>query len=153
GAFSLTTPVERGGAELPLHQLVDLYEHLGRIDGPVAWNVWNGNLGFAAGMLDDAAADAVWSGTGDPIIANSARPVGQAQPTSGGFRLSGRWDIVSAIDAADWVTLFGLVWDGDGPRLSAQGPDVRVFFLPRGSYEILDTWHTSGMRGTGSNTV
>ena len=66
----------------------------------------------------------------------------------------GGWDIVSAIDAADWVTLFGFVMDGDGPRPTPSGaPDLRAFFLPRGEYAILDTWHTTGMRGTGSNTV
>ena len=32
-------------------------------------------------------------------------------------------------------------------------PDVRVLFLPRGDFTILDTWHTGGMRGTGSKTV
>ena len=91
---------------------------------------------------------------GRSIIANSARPVGRAVPDAGGFVLSGRWDIVSAIDAADWVTLFGFVMDGDGPRPTPSGaPDLRAFFLPRGEYAILDTWHTTGMRGTGSNTV
>src|SRR3954447_21281034 len=48
GAFGLTTPRERGGWELALLALLDVYEALGRVDGPVAWNVWNGNLGFAA---------------------------------------------------------------------------------------------------------
>jgi alkylation response protein AidB-like acyl-CoA dehydrogenase len=120
----------------------------------VAWNVWNGNLGFSAALLDDAAADAIWNGPDDPIIANSARPVGRAVPHDGGFTLSGRWDIVSAIDVADWVALFGIVFDGDGPRATPSGaPDIRVFFLPRGDYEVVDTWHTTGMRATGSNTV
>jgi len=154
GAFALTTPRERGGLELSLHDLVEVYETFGRLDGPVAWNVWNGNLGFSAALLDETAADAIWSGPDDPIIANSARPVGRAVPTGTGYALSGRWDIVSAIDAADWVALFGIVFDGDGPRPTPSGaPDIRVFFLRRGEYDVVDTWHTSGMRGTGSNTV
>jgi alkylation response protein AidB-like acyl-CoA dehydrogenase len=153
GAFRLSTPVERDGFELPLAPQVEIYEALGRIDGPVAWNIWNGNIGFAAALLDEGAADRIWTGDRDPIIANSARVAGAGAPVEGGFELSGRWDMVSAIDIADWVALFAMVMDGDGPRMTPTGPDVRVFFVPAADVEVLDTWHTTGMRGTGSKTV
>lgn len=152
GAFRLSTPVERGGLELPLTTMMSVYEAFGRIDGAVAWNVWNGNLGFIGAMLDDAAADRIWA-DGDPIIANSARVCGGGTSVDGGFLLSGRWDMVSAIDVADWVGLFGVVLEGDGPRMTEHGPDVRAFFVPTDAIQIIDTWHTSGMRGTGSKTV
>ena len=32
-------------------------------------------------------------------------------------------------------------------------PDLRVLFVPRGSYTILDTWHAGGLRGSGSHDV
>jgi alkylation response protein AidB-like acyl-CoA dehydrogenase len=32
-------------------------------------------------------------------------------------------------------------------------PDFRVFFVPKGSYTILDTWHSGGLRGSGSHDV
>jgi alkylation response protein AidB-like acyl-CoA dehydrogenase len=38
------------------------------------------------------------------------------------------------------------------PRLRPDGrPDIRTFFVPVGECEILDTWHTAGLRGTGSH--
>src|ERR1700730_15451003 len=117
GAFRLSTPVERQGFELSLGTAAQIYEAFGHIDGPVAWNIWNGNLGFSAALLDEAAADEVWASGVDPIIANSARPAGAAVPVKGGYALSGRWDIVSAIDIADWVCLFGIVLDGEGPGM------------------------------------
>ena len=52
---------------------------------------------------------------------------------------------MSAIDVADWVALFAIAMD--------ETPDVRVLFLPQRDITILDTWHTGGMRGTGSKTV
>ena len=153
GAFRLTTPIERGGFEAPLTTLVDLFEAIARVDGPAAWNVWNGNTGFGAALLPEEAGDEIWGLDGDPIIANSARVAGTATVAGGDLVLSGRWDIVSAIDIADWVALFGMVVDGDRPRIGPAGPDVRVFFLRREEVTVLDTWHTHGMRGTGSNTV
>jgi alkylation response protein AidB-like acyl-CoA dehydrogenase len=154
GAFRLLTPRELGGFELSLADVLGVYESFGRIDGPVAWNVWNGNLGFAAALLEPPGVEAIWGSNPDPVIANSARTTGHAQPTAGGFALSGRWDLVSAIDSADWVALFGIVMDGAGPRFVAEGePDVRAFFLPRRDITVLDTWHVNAMRGTGSNSV
>ena len=32
-------------------------------------------------------------------------------------------------------------------------PDVRNFLLPLADYEIVDTWHTMGLRGSGSNDI
>jgi alkylation response protein AidB-like acyl-CoA dehydrogenase len=32
-------------------------------------------------------------------------------------------------------------------------PDLRVLFVPKGSYAILDTWHVGGLRGSGSHDV
>jgi alkylation response protein AidB-like acyl-CoA dehydrogenase len=153
GAFRFSTPLERNGYELPLATLVDVYEAFGHIDGPVAWNIWNGNLGFSAALLAEEAGDQIWSSDADPIIANSARVTGAGVPVDGGYALSGRWDIVSAIDIADWVALFGVVMQGENPRMVNGAPDVRVFFLRTGDVQIIDTWHTTGMRGTGSKSV
>ncbi|HMK12063.1 MAG TPA: acyl-CoA dehydrogenase family protein [Acidimicrobiales bacterium] len=144
GAFRITTPVEYGGAELSLTEAAEVYEAFGRIDGPVAWNIWNGSLGFAAALLPEEGASMIWSDA-DPIVANSARPAGVATPVPGGYRLSGRWDIVSAIDIADWVGLFAIA--------AGDTPEIRVLALPQRDITILDTWHTTGMRGTGSKTV
>src|SRR5262245_23771640 len=76
GAFRLTTPVEFGGHECRLTEQLAVLETLARVDGPVAWNVWNGNLGFAAAMLDAGAVATIWDGDRDPIIANAAQPTG-----------------------------------------------------------------------------
>jgi alkylation response protein AidB-like acyl-CoA dehydrogenase len=153
GAFRLTTPTELGGHECRLAEQVEVLEALARVDGPVAWNVWNGNLGFAAAMLDADAAAVIWDGVRDPIIANAAQPTGTATNEGEALVLSGRWRMLSAVDNADWVAVFGVVMDGSAPAMTSHGPDLRVFFVPAADVEILDTWQTSGMRATGSNTV
>ena len=153
GLFRLQTPIALGGFEADLPTVLDVYEALGRLDGSVAWNVWNGNLGLGAGFMAVDGAARIWGENPDAIVASSARPVGVAHAADGGFRLSGRWDIVSAIDSADWVVLFGVVMGHAGPVMSDGVPDVRAFYLPSTDVTIVNTWHVGGMRGSGSNTA
>jgi len=47
-----------------------------------------------------------------------------------------------------------LVHEDGVPRMRAPGqPDLRVFYVPKGNYTILDTWHVGGLRGSGSHDV
>jgi alkylation response protein AidB-like acyl-CoA dehydrogenase len=47
-----------------------------------------------------------------------------------------------------------LVHEDGVPRMRAPGqPDLRVLLVPKGRYEILDTWHVGGLRGSGSHDV
>jgi alkylation response protein AidB-like acyl-CoA dehydrogenase len=72
----------------------------------------------------------------------------------GGFRLTGRWSLVSGCELADYVHLISLVHENGVPRMLAPGrPDLRVLFVPKGCYAILDTWHAGGLRGSGSHDV
>ncbi|MFI6345048.1 acyl-CoA dehydrogenase family protein [Streptomyces sp. NPDC050560] len=152
GAFRLNTPRELGGFELPVATSVALIERLARIDGSTAWTVWNFNVGFAAAFLGEAGAERVWSGGQDPMIAHSSQP-GHLVPSHEGFLLSGEWKLVSGADAAQWVALLALVLDDGQPRITEAGPDVRFCLIPRSSAEVRDTWHSTGLRGTDSNTV
>ena len=47
------------------------------------------------------------------------------------------------------------VFDGDKPRLRPNGEqEVRIaYFYPKAVARIVDTWHVSGMRGTGSHDI
>jgi alkylation response protein AidB-like acyl-CoA dehydrogenase len=153
GALRLFTPREQGGLEVSLSTALTVYEQLGRIDTSVAWVVWNANFGFMATLLSEAATATIWPGDQEPVLANAGNP-GQAVPVDGGYRLSGTWKIVSGIDSADWFIPVGIVMDGDAPRLTEAGaPHVRLFHVPRAQLSIERTWHVSGMRGSGSNTV
>src|SRR5207253_8507665 len=87
---------------------------------------------------------------GDPgaVAAGVWAPRGRAVPVDGGLRVSGRWSFCSGISHSQWL-FAGCVLD-DG-QASSDGPALRVVGLPTSELEILDTWHTSGLCGTGSH--
>ncbi|WP_027940565.1 acyl-CoA dehydrogenase family protein [Amycolatopsis taiwanensis] len=152
GAFSLFTPAEYGGLEVSLTTALTVYERFGRIDPATAWIVWNANFGFTAAMLGEEGAAKIWTGGREPVLANGGQP-GTAVPVDGGYRLSGRWPIVSGIEAAEWFVPLGVVMDGEQPAMTDCGPEARLFHVHRDQLEIERTWDVSGMRATGSHGV
>jgi indole-3-acetate monooxygenase len=133
---------------------LSVLETLAGAEASVSWLVWNNALPcFWARFLDDAVRARIF-GDSSRLFAGSTRPTGQAVPMGGGFRLSGRWSLVSGCELADYVHLMSLVHENGVPRMLAPGKlDLRVFFVPKGRYEILDTWHVGGLRGSGSHDV
>ncbi|MCP5029593.1 MAG: acyl-CoA dehydrogenase [Actinomycetia bacterium] len=73
-------------------------------------------------------------------------PTGTAVPVEGGYEVTGRWQWATGVQHGDWVMVNCMVDRGGQPE--------SIFCLaPIGEVEIDDVWHTSGMRGTGSNDV
>src|SRR5262245_16022627 len=88
------------------------------------------------------------------IIAGSFTPGRRAIPVEGGYRVTGQWPFLSGGHDGHWFLFLPQIMDGDQPRLDDQGSPVqRLIFLPADKAKILDTWHTLGMRGTGSDDV
>ena len=83
------------------------------------------------------------------IAAGIFAPRGRARIVDGGLQVDGRWPYCSGI--ADAGVLFAgcFVVAQDG---GADAPPLPVTVaLPREQLEVLDTWHTLGLRGTGSS--
>lgn len=100
-------------------------------------------------LFDIKAQEDIWKDDTSVLIASSYMPVGKVTPVEGGFRFSGRWAFSSGCDHCDWVFLGGVV----PPTEQNPAPDYRTFLVPRGDFKVLDTWHTFGLKGTGSNDI
>jgi alkylation response protein AidB-like acyl-CoA dehydrogenase len=153
GVFRMSVSKVLGGDEVEDETAVRVIEELSRQDGSVGWNVMIASgAAIAASCLPAAALREVYRGGPDTVIATGLPPQGAAVPVPGGFRLTGRWAFASGCQQADWMAGSSPVMAQGTPRLRPDGrPDVRTFFLPAGACEILDTWHTAGLRGTGSH--
>lgn len=150
--FKLSVPRALGGAEADPAALVQVIEEASRADGSTGWCLMIAiQTGMFAAFLPAAGGQTVFA---DPraYVAGVEVPVGRAQPVDGGYRVTGRWKYASGCRHATWLLGASVVYDGDAPRLGANGKPVNRWMLfPASECELLDTWHVSGLRGTGSH--
>ncbi|MFL5239251.1 MAG: acyl-CoA dehydrogenase family protein [Rhizomicrobium sp.] len=151
GLFRMLQPKRIGGAELEYVALIDCAELLGRADASVAWNLANlASHHWMLAMFEQKAQDLVWGRDPDTLIASSfIFPAGRARKVEGGYRLHGSWPFSSGVASCEWNMLASVVSSDD----EADGIEYRIFLLPKGDYNILDTWNVAGLRGTGSSDV
>lgn len=97
-------------------------------------------MGFIGAALTRAGVEHIWPSGADPVFANSVTP-GTSTRVHGGYRVSGRWKMVTGIRRADWLVALGAVDSTD---------EHRIFVIPANRIDIHDTWCASGMRATGS---
>ena len=153
GFMRLTAPRRYGGEEAPLAATMLVIEALSHLDGAAGWNVMIAcHAGFFADYLPAAAAAAIY--TPESSLAANLTPAGRAQAVPGGFRLTGRWPFASGCDNARWLAATSTVFDDGQPRAGANGQPQRVIaFVPISDCRRIDTWHTTGLRGTGSHDL
>jgi indole-3-acetate monooxygenase len=153
GFFRIFLPAAYGGLDLTPMEGIAVFEELAKADASVAWCVWNGNTHWTAAQLSPEVAHAIHDDP-DVITANSTRPSGQAHVVDGGFRLTGRWSLVSGCEFANWMILWSVVHDDGKLRAaSSGGAETRFMLVPVSQCEIIDTWTVGGLRGTGSHDV
>lgn len=154
GLFSLYTPKEFGGMELPLPDALRVVEEVSRHDGSTGWTVALGIYnGYFTSVLTRPAAARVL-GKGAALIAGAPAMGVRARRVAGGYRLSGRWPYNSGAPNADWIGSPAPVFDGEAPLLDESGqPRLVFFFIPPSQAQIIDTWHVTGLRATGTQDL
>jgi alkylation response protein AidB-like acyl-CoA dehydrogenase len=152
GIIRMAMPRAWGGPEAGIVTQFRVIETLSMADASVGWCAYIGSVGgFFTAFLDQDVARTMYADL-DAVTAGAAAPSGRAVVVDGGYRVSGRWKFGSGIQHADWVNSGCVVYDGDTPRLDAAGrPETCLCFLPPAACEIIDTWTTTGLRGSGSH--
>ena len=69
----------------------------------------------------------------------------------GGYRVTGRQGFSTGCRHASWIAAHTTVIEDGEVRLKDGKPEARYCLLPAAQAELLDTWHTRGMRGTGTH--
>jgi indole-3-acetate monooxygenase len=140
GLLRAGAPVEVDALELPAGTALRCAEEVARGDASAGWCV---SIAITSSLLvaylAPASRDELF-GDGRGVAAGVWAPQGKGRRVPGGVMVSGRWAFCSGITHAD-VLFAGCVLE-DRPVVVA---------LPTEQLQILDTWHTLGLRGTGSH--
>lgn len=146
GLFGLKAPAELGGLDADAVIQIEAIERMAYYDGSAGWTmmVGLGASAMAAGWVQDDALDLLRAGDRLRRGALCLAPTGKAVVVEGGYRISGRWAFGSGSHHAEWIVVTAIVEDGDHPG-------VQSFLLEAGDVLIEDTWHTTGLKGTGSS--
>lgn len=155
GLFRLWTPKAFGGHEVDPMTAFRIFEEVSRLDSAAGWNLQLSTAihPFLA-WLPDAGPEEIYASGPDQILGGALFPPGQATPVEGGYRMSGRWPFVSGCHHCAWFMAPSLIMDGDQPKLAETGQPLQMLiFFSAQDVEILNTWHTVGMRGTGSHDL
>ena len=153
-AFGICTPVDLGGSDLhPLTQ----FETVAAVSASApsaGWNLMNGcqESAWLATRLPEESARQLFNpaenGWRFPVAAGGLAPEGEARPVEGGWIVNARSAWASGIHTCDYVLVQSfLVSDETEP--GTPRPTLTVA-ARREQVVIEDTWHTLGMRGTGS---
>jgi len=147
-------PRSAGGDQVEPSTYALAIEEIARHDASVAWNVFVANsAALIAAFLEPGVAHAVFA---DPCALVAWGPPNAARATivADGYRLTGTWDFASGCRNATWVGAHCQVEEPDGAlRLNSHGrPAIRTFLFPAERANLIDTWHTIGLRGTASDS-
>ncbi|MFL5999915.1 MAG: acyl-CoA dehydrogenase family protein [Streptomyces sp.] len=140
-----------GATQTPPAVSLECAETIARGDMATGWCV---SIALTSSLLSaylpaEGAAEAL----GDPraIAVGVWAPRAKARPVDGGLVVSGRWSFGSGITHADYFFGGCVLDDGSGDKDGA--PVLRAVGVPTEQLRVLDTWRTSGLRGTGSHDV
>jgi alkylation response protein AidB-like acyl-CoA dehydrogenase len=152
GLFGMLAPRAHGGLEVHPIEAMQVWEAVARIDSAAAWNlVMNQAISCFAAWLPAEGVRELFR-DGPPTTAGALNPPAAAKRVDGGWRITGRVPFGSGCHNASWLAMPAVEMEEDRPKVDPTTGKPAVFgtFFPRADAEILDTWHTLGMRGTGS---
>jgi alkylation response protein AidB-like acyl-CoA dehydrogenase len=141
--FRMLQPRSIGGMEMKPSDFARVTEAISAADGSTAWVVCQSNgCSMSSAYLDPKVAKEIF-GPVDGILAWG--PPGapfEAEPVAGGYCISGTWRFASGCQNATWL----------GAHMKVNGTkEPRTMLFPKSSVQMVDIWHTVGLRGTASN--
>ena len=151
GVFRMNMPKSWGGPELNPMDQIEIIETLSWGDASVGWCsfIW-ADSGIYSGYIEDDVARELYPEL-DLAQSGWVYPGGTAEEVEGGYEITGRWIFGSGSNHCDRLAAgFVVVKDGV-PVVDESGrPQWRIALAKPEDFQLLDTWYTMGLKGTGS---
>jgi alkylation response protein AidB-like acyl-CoA dehydrogenase len=155
GIFGMAMPREWGGAELDPLEEIRVIETLSRFDGSVGWCAFIGAAGgqWSSWLGQDAARQLFHDVSA--AFAASVLFAGKAHRVDKGYLVTGRWPFASGCQHSECFafTCHVIDDDGNGSTLPNGAPEMRMVYISSSKGRIVDTWYSTGLRGSGSHDV
>lgn len=151
GLLRMWVPRAYGGLEAAPNESLDVMEQLARIDAATGWVVSNCVfISILPQFLPEAVCASI---VGDPgvVACGTFVPPGTARATADGYIINGDWSFGSATQYATSIVTLVLEVDDAGELVLQEGNPVSIVaYFSRDDIDFRDTWHTLGLRATGS---
>jgi alkylation response protein AidB-like acyl-CoA dehydrogenase len=158
GLYRFAMPAELAGEDLRARQQIEILEAASAIDGSIGWLVQiNSEINALvlrqmepswAHQIADDWDMLVCSGLGTP---NGPFPGRKARREGDGWRLTYQGAFASGSYNATWNLVLNpaaeVIDENTGEPANAS------WMIPKGEFEVIDTWDMAGLRGSGSHDV
>jgi alkylation response protein AidB-like acyl-CoA dehydrogenase len=154
GMFRLLLPRSFDGGEVDPATFVAVIEEIAKADASTAWCMCQASgCSMSAAYLPPDVAAEVFGRDPRAVLAWGPGPGARAVAVEGGYRVTGTWSFASGCRHATWLGGHCPISEPDGsPRRHGDGKTVeRTMLFPASSAQIVDVWHVSGLKGTGSD--
>lgn len=153
--FRLLVPECYGGLQIEPWTFFETLKETARADGAVGWCQMIGvTTGMMAASLPDEWSREIYGSNPATITSGVTAPLGTAIAHHDGLKVSGRWPFGSGCQISEWICGGCQLMDDGEPRKNRFGtPEIALVFFPAADVTIHDTWHTSGLCGTGSHDI
>ncbi len=155
GFYGICTPEEIGGLAQNPSTLYRVCETLAAANGSAAWCVFIGSTSqYLLGALPPEQQHIIMQDSNvitSGVFADSGTARYEVRNGKPGYVINGHWRWGSGCHNAAWIS--GGIHEIDEHGEAFQSTDAvltRAFFRPS-EIEILDNWHVSGLRGSGSS--
>jgi 3-hydroxy-9,10-secoandrosta-1,3,5(10)-triene-9,17-dione monooxygenase len=149
GAFKVPVPKRFGGYEGSVRLAIETSREIAMGCGSTAWVTALQNVcAFFTSVMNEQAQNDVWGTNPDARVAGVLTPTATSRKVDGGYIVNGSWSWASGSYHADWSYVGVPIVDENG-----EFAFPATVLIPNSDITIEETWFTSGMRGTGSNTL